>query len=256
MVEQNPYSILGVRPTASDEQIESAYRELAKRYHPSLNPGDNEAALWYKDVSQAYRLLKDRERRQQLDQELAASGASANARPTRRYVPERVREEATRTEYHPETGRKVRTPLATLALAIWMIFSFGFGMVRGLATELDGQVVSVERVPAPILHVAMLWARLRQMEYPSVIEYTVRQSDGQVQTFAQGPLCTLLSGSWPSEGSHIHKEAWNPAYTLDGQAASDFSSSCAIYLPVWLLIAFSMLTVGLLRWVTQRQALR
>lgn len=52
-----PYAILGIEPTASGEEITSAYRRLAKKLHPDLNPGDKAAAERFKDVANAYRLL-------------------------------------------------------------------------------------------------------------------------------------------------------------------------------------------------------
>ena len=41
---QDPYKVLGVSPDATDEEIKKAYRELTKKYHPDLNPGDPSAA--------------------------------------------------------------------------------------------------------------------------------------------------------------------------------------------------------------------
>ena len=55
----DPYKVLGVSPDASDEEIKQAYRRLAKKYHPDLNPGDAEAARHMQEINAAYDQIKD-----------------------------------------------------------------------------------------------------------------------------------------------------------------------------------------------------
>ena len=55
----DPYKVLGVSRDASDEEIKRAYRQLAKKYHPDLNPGDAEAARKMREVNAAYEQIKD-----------------------------------------------------------------------------------------------------------------------------------------------------------------------------------------------------
>ncbi len=55
----NPYEVLGVSPDASDEEIKKAYRELTKKYHPDLNPGDENAARMMNDINTAYDQIKN-----------------------------------------------------------------------------------------------------------------------------------------------------------------------------------------------------
>ena len=62
---QDPYKVLGVSPDASDEEIKRAYRLLAKKYHPDLNPGDQEAARKMQEVNAAYEQIKNPEKFQQ-----------------------------------------------------------------------------------------------------------------------------------------------------------------------------------------------
>lgn len=62
------YEVLGVPKTASDAEIKSAYRKLAKKYHPDANPGDAEAEQKFKEASEAYAILSDSQKRQQYDQ--------------------------------------------------------------------------------------------------------------------------------------------------------------------------------------------
>ena len=68
MMAKDYYEILGVSKNASKEEISKAYRKLAKKYHPDANPGDKEVEEKFKEISQAYDVLKDQEKRQQYDQ--------------------------------------------------------------------------------------------------------------------------------------------------------------------------------------------
>ena len=62
------YEVLGVSKTASEDEIKKAYRVLAKKYHPDMNPGDKEAEKKFKEASEAYAVLSDAEKRKQYDQ--------------------------------------------------------------------------------------------------------------------------------------------------------------------------------------------
>src|SRR5580693_7702706 len=80
---QTPYEVLGVKPDASADEIRKVYRELAKQFHPDLNPGKPEAEARFKSISAAYDLLSDPEKRARYDRgEIDETGAE---RPPRAY---------------------------------------------------------------------------------------------------------------------------------------------------------------------------
>ena len=67
MAEKDYYEILGVKKTATEAELKKAYRELAKKYHPDKNKGNKEAENKFKEISEAYAVLSDSEKRSQYD---------------------------------------------------------------------------------------------------------------------------------------------------------------------------------------------
>ena len=72
---RDPYEALGVQKTDSEAAIRAAYRKLAKRHHPDLNPNKPEAAERFKEISAAWEILSDKEKRGRYDRgEIDAAG--------------------------------------------------------------------------------------------------------------------------------------------------------------------------------------
>lgn len=68
LAKRDYYEVLGLSKGASDEELKKAYRQLAKKYHPDLNPGNAEAEAAFKEVNEAYQVLSNPETRAQYDQ--------------------------------------------------------------------------------------------------------------------------------------------------------------------------------------------
>src|SRR5438552_12694997 len=67
MMARDYYETLGVKRNASENEIKSAYRKLARQYHPDRNPGDKQAETKFKEVQEAYDVLSDKDKRAQYD---------------------------------------------------------------------------------------------------------------------------------------------------------------------------------------------
>ena len=99
---KDPYDIIGVSRTASADEIQKAYRKLAKKHHPDLNPGDKAAEVKFKELAGAYDLLSDPEKRRRFDSgEIDASGAE---RPRQRSYRDYASEGATGSPYENTSG--------------------------------------------------------------------------------------------------------------------------------------------------------
>lgn len=68
MASKDYYNILGLSRSASDKEIKAAYRKLARKYHPDVNPGNKAAEEKFKEINQAYEVLSDAEKRKKYDQ--------------------------------------------------------------------------------------------------------------------------------------------------------------------------------------------
>lgn len=62
------YEVLGVARTATEDEIKKAYRKLARKHHPDVNPGDKTAEEKFKEINEAYAVLSDPEKRKRYDQ--------------------------------------------------------------------------------------------------------------------------------------------------------------------------------------------
>src|SRR5947209_2746366 len=77
------YKILGVNKTASPQEIRTAYRDLARQYHPDVNPGNKEAAARFKEILEAYTVLADPHKRRTFD----ALNSAGTKRPQQGHRP-------------------------------------------------------------------------------------------------------------------------------------------------------------------------
>jgi len=81
MAKRDYYDVLGVNKSASPDELKSAYRKLAVKYHPDKNPGDAKAEEKFKEASEAYGILSDKEKKQNYDNFGHAAFENGGGRP-------------------------------------------------------------------------------------------------------------------------------------------------------------------------------
>ena len=132
---EDPYKILGVSPSASDEEVTKAYRKLAKKYHPDLNPGDKSAEQMMSKINAAYEQIKTQK-----------TGGASYERPDGSYGQQRNDQSNRGRGYDPYGG-------------------FGFGGFEDIFGEFFGQGWSQQsnrQSGAPTLQQARLYVQARQ----------------------------------------------------------------------------------------------
>ena len=98
----DPYQVLGVSPNASEDEIRQAYRRLAKKYHPDLNPGDKTAAQKMNEINAAYDAIKNPQTYRQQQAQQRPGQAAPHGQP-----------DARKTCEHPYIGQNHRVIINT-----------------------------------------------------------------------------------------------------------------------------------------------
>jgi curved DNA-binding protein len=106
MDEKDLYAALGVPRTASEDEIRTSYRRLARQYHPDVNPNDKRAEDRFKEIAYAYDVLSDPEKRARYD-EFGAAALQAGFDPEQARSYRRWSEGARRSPFHQDAGEEI-----------------------------------------------------------------------------------------------------------------------------------------------------
>ena len=113
------YEVLGIKKGASQSEIKKAYRKMAKKYHPDTNAGDEAAAEKFKEVSEAYSVLNDPEKKKLYDQ-FGHAAFDGTGQPGGSYGAGLAEQEAlVSPDFHRDQMAAIRN---TISMVTWMIF--------------------------------------------------------------------------------------------------------------------------------------
>ncbi|MDA7947012.1 MAG: J domain-containing protein [Hyphomicrobiaceae bacterium] len=132
---RDPYDVLGLKKDASQDDIRKTYRKLAKKFHPDLNPGDTAAEERFKEISGAFAVLGDEDKRKRYDAgELDETGAE---RPEHQYYRQYADADA-QHQYHSSAGFEDFADLSDLFKEAFSQRGYARGEPRGEGMKLRG----------------------------------------------------------------------------------------------------------------------
>jgi DnaJ-class molecular chaperone len=141
---KDPYEILGVQRTADEAAIRAAYRKLAKKHHPDVNPGKPEAAARFGEISSAYDLLSDKEKRGKFDRgEIESAGAGFSQEDLEAFLAQAFGRSGQRSDWGA-TGRPMHGRDMQYSLTVSFVDA-ATGTTRRLSLP-DGKTLDV-RIP-------------------------------------------------------------------------------------------------------------
>lgn len=148
---RDPYEVLGLTKDASQEDIRKTYRKLAKKYHPDLNPGDTAAEERFKEISGAFAVLGDEDKRKRYDAgELDETGAE---RPEHQFYRQYADADA-QHQYHSSAGFEDFADLSDLFKDAFSQRGYGRGDFGGEGLKLRGADVRYN-LPVEFLEAAL-----------------------------------------------------------------------------------------------------
>ncbi len=179
MAKRDYYEVLGIGRNADAKEIKKAYRKLAKKYHPDMNPGDKQAEQKFKEITEAYNVLSDTEKKKLYDQYGFAAFEEGAIRmvPAVRVQPEMVFMAASAVLI------LVRTAMADivniiLKMAIWETWAIFLGISSEICS-MDRTVAQAARttalaVMASIVRVALAVALEAEVHRQRAVIFTRR----------------------------------------------------------------------------------
>jgi curved DNA-binding protein len=212
--EQDLYATLGVSRTASEDEIRKAYRKLARKHHPDVNPNDRKAEERFKEISFAYEVLSDKEKRARYD-EFGMQGVAAGFDPAQAREYARWSQGAQRSPFHETFSEGGEIDLEDLLGGIFSGARRPRGPARGRDAEGEIEVDFLDAVRGGEVRVQVAGRGALRIKVPPGADTGTKirlagQGDPGAQGGAAGDLYLTLRvrphPHFKREGADLHLE--------------------------------------------------